>query len=74
MFAEFFEGMYEYESIRGTYQRDTKVKSIVENPYEGAYINRCKNSQKEYFDNGISDSQYGKVLKFKIDGVEYTVY
>ena len=74
MFAEFFEGMYEYESIRGTYHRDTKIKSVVENPYEGAFINRAQNSQKDYFQYGISNSQYGNVLEFKIDGVVYTVY
>ncbi len=74
LFAEFFEGMYEYESIRGTYHRDTTVKSVVENPYEGAFINRAKSSQKDYFEHGISNSQYGNVLKFKIDEVVYTVY
>jgi hypothetical protein len=74
LFAEFFEGMYEYESIRGTYHRDTKIKSVVENPYEGAFINRAQSSQKDYFQYGISNSQYGNVLEFKIDGVVYTVY
>ena len=74
LFAEFFEGMYEYESIRGTYHRDTKIKSVVENPYEGAFINRAQSSQKDYFQYGISNSQYGNVLEFKIDGIVYTVY
>lgn len=74
LFGEFFEGMYEYESIRGTYHNSTKLKTLVKNPYEGAFINRANNSQKEYFENGINDSEYGKVLKFKIDGVIYKVY